>query len=166
VTITPELRRDVEPLGDVLADPVHLTAAAGTGRVVGLDNDLVPRQVLRQSAAIATPLSGTRRSLYPVTLLRLDLALGDRLFQVLESQLELIGVGRLLGAPPEQGPLQLFHNGPKVLVLSGQLGRRRSFGQEQSFEGRHVLGQRGGFGGLRQRAHGGSGSHRRRLVIH
>jgi hypothetical protein len=48
VTITPELRRDdVEPLGDVLADPVHGTATAGTGRLGQLDHDLFARQVPR-----------------------------------------------------------------------------------------------------------------------
>jgi hypothetical protein len=47
-----------------------------------------------------------------------------------------------------------------------QLGRRHAFGQEQSLERRHVVGQRGGFGGIRRRAHGWSGSHRRRHVIH
>jgi hypothetical protein len=122
--------------------------------------------VLGQSAAIDTTLSRARRSLRPVGSLRRGLALGDRLFEVLESQLQLIGMGRLLGAPPEQGPLQLFDDRPQVLVLPDQLGRRGPLGQEQSFERRHVVGQRGGFGSIRRRAQGGSGSHRRRLVIH
>lgn len=38
-------RDDVEPLGDVLADPVQGTATAGTGLVVGLDDDLFARQM-------------------------------------------------------------------------------------------------------------------------
>jgi hypothetical protein len=163
----PELRRDhIEPLGGVLTDPVQLTATAGTDLVVGLDDDLVPRQVLGQSAAIETTLSRARRALHPVGSLRLDLALGDRLFEVLEGQLQLIGMGCLLGAPPEQGPLQLLDDRPQALVLSGQRGGRCSFGQEQSFERRHVVGQRGGFGGIRRRAHRGNGSHRLGLVIH
>ena len=162
-----ELRRDhVEPFGDVFADPVHRAATAGTGLVAGLDHALFARQMLGQSAAIDTTLLATRRSLHPVGLLRLGLALGDRLFEVLEGQLQLIGVRRLLGAPSKQGPLQLLDDRPQVLVLPGQLGRRRSFGQEQSFERRHVVGQRGGFGRIRRGAHRKSGSHRRRLVIH
>jgi hypothetical protein len=96
----------------------------------------------------------------------LHLGFGERLLDVLEGQLELIGVGRLLGAPPEQGPLQLLDDRAQLLVVSGELGRRRPFSQQQSLERRHILGQQGGFGRLRRRAHGGSGSHRRRLVIH
>jgi hypothetical protein len=163
----PELRGDhVEPLRDVLADPVHRALAARAGRALRLDHHLFPRQVLGQRPAINTALLPARRLPRRVGLLRLGLALGDRLFEVLEGQLQLIGMRRLLGAPAEQGPLQLFDDRPQVLVLSGQLGRRGPFGQKQSFEHRHVIGQRGGFGGIRRRAHGGSGSHRRCLVIH
>jgi hypothetical protein len=57
----PELRRDhVEPLGDILADPVHLTATARTASVVGLDHDLFARQMLGQRATIDTPLPDGR----------------------------------------------------------------------------------------------------------
>jgi hypothetical protein len=163
----PELRRDhVEPFGDVLADPVHRAATAGTGLVAGLDDNLFARQMLGQSAAVATTLPGARCLERCIGLLRLGLARGQCLLDVFEGQQQLIGVGRLLGAPPEQGPLQLLDDRPQVLVLPSQLGRRRSFGQQQSLERRHIIGQRGGFGGIRRRAHGWSGSHRRCLVIH
>jgi hypothetical protein len=52
--------------------------------------------VLRQSAAIDPTLLTTRRPLHQVALLHLGFTLGDRLFEVLESQLQLIGMGRLL----------------------------------------------------------------------
>jgi hypothetical protein len=162
----PELRRDhIEPLGDVLADPVHRAATARAGLLVGLDDDPFARQMLGQSAAVATTLPGARRFERPIGPFLLRLPLGQRLLDVFQGQLELMGMGRLLRAPSEQGPLQLFDDRPQVLVLPGQLGRRRSFGQEQRFERRHVIGQRGGCGGIRRRAHGGSGSRRRRLVI-
>ena len=150
------------------SSPIRCIAPWQHGQVVlvRLDHHLFPRQVLGQRPAIDTALLPARRLPRRVGLLRLGLALGDRLFEVLEGELQLIGMGRLLGAPAEQGPLQLFDDRPQLLVVPGQLGRRRPFGQQQSFERRHVIGQRGGFGGIRRRAHGGSGSHRRRLVIH
>jgi hypothetical protein len=101
-----------------------------------------------------------------VGLLVLRLGFGERLLEVLERQLQLIGIGRLLGAPAEQGPLQLLDDRAQLLVVPGELGRRRPFSQQQSLERRHVGGQRGGCGGLRRRAHRPSGSHRGRLVIH
>ena len=163
----PELRRDdVEPLRDVLADPVQRAATARAGRARRLDHHLVARQVLGQRPAIDTALLPARRLQRRVALLRRGLALGQRLLDVLERELQLIGIGGLLGAPPEQGPLQLLDDRPQLLVVPGELGRPRPFGQQQRLEHRHVVGQRGGFGGLRRRAHGGSGSHRRRLVIH
>jgi hypothetical protein len=72
---------------------VHLGATPGTDLIVGLDDDLFARQVFRQSTAIDAALLGPRRSRQPVALLRLGLALGDRLFEVLEGQLQLIGMG-------------------------------------------------------------------------
>jgi len=163
----PELRRDdVEPLGDILADPVQGAATAGTGLFGRLDHDLFARQVLGQRAAIDTPLLAARRFQRRVGLLFLPLALGERLLEVLQRELQLIGMGGLLGAPPEQGPLQLFDDRPQLLVVPSEPGRRRAFGQQQRLERRHVVGQRGGCGGIRRRAHGGSGSHRGRLVIH
>ena len=115
---------DVEPLGDVLADPVQRAAAARAGRARGLDHHLVPRQVLGQRPAIDTALLPARRLQRRVALLRRGLALGQRLLDVLERQLQLIGIGGLLGAPPEQGPLQLLDDRAQLLVVPGELGRR------------------------------------------
>ena len=59
----PELRRhDVQPLAPVLADPVQLALAAGTGLVVDVDDDLDPRQMRRQRAAVDAALVGPCRS--------------------------------------------------------------------------------------------------------
>jgi hypothetical protein len=118
----PELRRGhVEPFGDLLADPVHRAATAGTGLVAGLDDDLFARQMLGQSAAVATTLPDARRFERRVGPFLIRLALGQGLLEVLEGQLELIGMGRPLRAPPEQGPLQLFDDRPQVLVLPASL---------------------------------------------
>lgn len=45
-------RHEIEPLGDVLADPLHLALAARAGLVCGLDHRLEARQVRRQRPAI------------------------------------------------------------------------------------------------------------------
>jgi len=53
----PQLRRhDIEPLGAVLADPVHPAADAGAERAFRLDHLLDPGQVLRQVADV--PIDG------------------------------------------------------------------------------------------------------------
>lgn len=48
----------VEPLGPVLADPVHLAPAAGAGAVGDVDHLLDALQVRRQRAAVAAALGG------------------------------------------------------------------------------------------------------------
>jgi hypothetical protein len=49
----PELRRhDIQPLTLVLADPVQLALAAGTGLIVDVDDDLNSRQMRRQGAPV------------------------------------------------------------------------------------------------------------------
>ena len=82
----PELRRDhVEPFGDVLADSVHCAATAGTDLVVGLDDDLFARQMLGQSAPVATTLPGARRFERRIGPFLLRLPLGQRLLDVFEG---------------------------------------------------------------------------------
>ena len=124
------------------SSPIRCSAPPQQGQIcsAGLDHDLFARQVLGQRAAIDTPLLPARRLQRRVGLLFLHLGFGERLLEVLEGQLQLIGMDRLLGAPAEQGPLQLLDERPQLLVVPGQLGRRRAFGQEQSLERRHVIG--------------------------
>jgi hypothetical protein len=53
----PELGRDhVEPLGSLLANPMHRRMAAGTIGVFRLDRHIEVRQMTRQRAAIGAPL--------------------------------------------------------------------------------------------------------------
>ena len=107
---------------------MHRTARAG--RALGLDHHLFARQVLGQRAAIDTTLLAARRLQRRVGLLGQGLALGQRLLDVLEGELQLIGIGRLLGAPSEQRPLQLLDDRPQPLVVPGELGRRCPFSQQ------------------------------------
>ena len=138
----PERGRDhVEALRDLFADPMHRAVAARAGRALRLDHHLVPRQVLGQRPAIYTALLSARRLPRRVALLRLGRALRERLLEVLECQLQLIGVGSLLGAPSEQGPLQLFDDRPQLLVVPGEPGRARPFGQQQRLERRRAAGR-------------------------
>ena len=53
-----ELRRhDIEPLGDIFADPVQPALAAGAGLVVDVDDRLDARQMRGQRAAVTAALS-------------------------------------------------------------------------------------------------------------
>ena len=56
------------------------------------------------SAPVATTAPGARRFERRIGPFLLRLPLGQRLLDVLEGELELIGMGRLLRAPAEQGP--------------------------------------------------------------
>ena len=109
--------------------------------MVGLDHDLFARQVPGQRAAIDTPLLPARRLQRRVGLLVLRLALGQRLLEVLKGQLQLIGIDGLLGAPPEQGPLQLPDDRAQLLVVPGEPGRARALGQQQSLQRRRATGR-------------------------
>ncbi len=90
-----ELCRDhVEPLGEVLADPCHLAAAAGAERAGGLDHTLDPGQMCRQMTTVARRLA-RRLPARPLQrglglLLRgFEHALGQ--FGILQGQVELVG---------------------------------------------------------------------------
>jgi hypothetical protein len=85
-------------------------------RRLRLDHDLDARQMLRQRApALATP--GTPRALeFRVRLLGFGIALGDRLLNILERQVELIRVQRLR-APAELHPLELAQEVAQAIVL-------------------------------------------------
>ena len=80
---------NIQPLGAIRADPVHLAAPAWAVQAVRLDHLLDPRQVLGQIAPVAPdrPARGRlRRSLF--VLLGLDL--GDCGLKILERQLPLV----------------------------------------------------------------------------
>jgi hypothetical protein len=101
-------RNDVELLGNILADDVHRAAAAGTRLALGLDDDLLARQILRQIATVA-PAGWRRRGCAGLSCLhriRGGLGHADRLFEVLQPELQLLGVA-LLRAPAVKRALKL-----------------------------------------------------------
>jgi hypothetical protein len=125
----PQLRgHDVQPLGDVFADPVQGPAAARAGLVLDVDDGLDPGQVRRQRSAVGSPPGralgpdGRRCSFRP------GLAGGELLFDVFQAQAQLIGV-QGLGAAAEAMALQGLDDlaQARVLgvgpVLGGQCGR-------------------------------------------
>ena len=50
-------RHDIEPFGDILTNPGHLAASAGTERALRLDDPFDPRQMLREMTAVALGLA-------------------------------------------------------------------------------------------------------------
>jgi len=109
-------RDHVEALGPVLADDVHGAVAARARRLFRLDHHLDPRQVIRQGAAALPPLPAARLADRLIRLLLFGLALGNRLFEVLERESELVGI-EPLGVPAELHPLQLPDEVAQALVL-------------------------------------------------
>ena len=117
----PKLRRhDVEPLGAVLADAHHLAAAARAVRAVGLDHLLDAGQVLGKMAEVALGRGafGTRRPLGARR--RRFFGLGQRPFELLQGEPELVGM-KLLGLLPEHRPAQLAQQVFETAVLLFQM---------------------------------------------
>ena len=54
---------DIEPFGDILADPGHLAATAGAERGLRFDDPLDPRQMFREMTAVAIGLAALAGSL-------------------------------------------------------------------------------------------------------
>ena len=98
---------DVEPLADVLADPVQRARAARAGLVLDVDERLDPRQMRRQRAAVGAPLARALRARRR----RLGFGLGRRLrlalLDVFERQQQLV-VRQRLGAAAEAVALQIL----------------------------------------------------------
>lgn len=80
----PELRRhDIQPLAFVLANPMQFALATGAGPVVDIDDDLDPRQMRRQRAAIGASLLGPCGSFSRSRLIRCRSIARRRLLDVL-----------------------------------------------------------------------------------
>ena len=110
-------RHDVEPLGDILADPVERAATAGAGLLFDIDDLLDPFEVRGQRAAVGLARPSLARAPRPG--FAGDLGLGQRRLGILEAELELIGI-ELLGAAAEPVPLQGLDNRPQTLDLGLQ----------------------------------------------
>jgi hypothetical protein len=79
-------RDDVESLRAVSADHVHRAATARAGGIFRFDDDLDPRQVLRQRPAPGAPLFRAGLAQRRIGFLLFGLALGNCLFEIFESQ--------------------------------------------------------------------------------
>jgi hypothetical protein len=113
----PELRRDhVEPLGNVLADRHHLSAAAGAGGALRHQNHLDPRQMRRQLAAAGTALGAALLPQLRIPLLGLGTGLGDRRLEVGKAEFQLL-LRKPLGLPAELHPPQLQQERAQPVVL-------------------------------------------------
>ena len=118
-------RHDVEPLGDMLVDDVQITAAAGAGLILDVDDALDPLEMRRQMPEVLAALRfGARIS--PVDR-RIERGVGStkRDLDILEEQRELVGIERL-GALAEAVTLEggenlgePLHLVPKGGVLVG-----------------------------------------------
>jgi hypothetical protein len=130
----PEAAGDiVEDLGNVFAEPSHVTAADGTGAgaiVLRLVHDLLAGQVIRKLVALRScPLAQRQRLVFGCSLADLFGLAG---FQLLEPQLELLDLpGQpLRGAaelhPPQPGDLklQLLDYRDEVVLRGCAAGRR------------------------------------------
>ena len=147
-----ELCRDqIEPLRDVLADPVLEAAAARAGLIRYIDDDLFARQMKRQRAAIDLPLARCGRLHgQRVVLLRRGVGRRKHLLHVLQRQRQLIGI-KPLGAPPEAMALQRGDDRHPPLAL---LAVARPLGQQQGAQRIGIGGER-----IRSRHHGRSEPH-------
>jgi hypothetical protein len=85
-------RDDVEPLRAIFADHVHRAAAARARGIFRFDDDLDPRQVLGQRAALGAPLFRAGLAQRRIGLLLFGLALDDCLFEIFQRQVELAGI--------------------------------------------------------------------------
>ena len=108
-------RDDVEPLRAIFADHMHRAAAAWTGGIFRFDDDLDPRQMLGQRTAPGTPLFRAR-----LAQRRIGLARGNGLFEIFQSQVELVGI-ELFRTPAELHPLQLANQVAQSVVLTSEL---------------------------------------------
>ncbi len=116
----PELRGDhVEAPGTVVAGDGHRAAAARAGRVLRRQRHLDPRQVRGQRAP-ARPALGRALALQGgIALLAFRLALGDRLLEVLQAELQL-RLGQALGPGAELHALEPQQQMPQPVVPARQ----------------------------------------------
>ena len=98
---------DVEPLGDILADPVQNSMAAGTDLVADIDDRLDARQMSRQRTPVAAALGSPDLSLAAIIALGFSFAAGLDLLGLFKSQQQLV-LRQRLGPPSEAMALQLL----------------------------------------------------------
>ena len=95
---------------------MHRAAATRAGAIFGFNDDLDARQMLGQRAAAGPALLGAGPFQRQVGLLLLGSRLGDRLFEILQRQIELVGI-EPLRATAELQALQLPDQVAQPVVL-------------------------------------------------
>ena len=100
-------RNDVEPLGNVFADPMQRALAAWAGLVVDIDDGLDARQMCWQGAAVRAALSGCLLTFRRRTGFRFRRRASLCLLDLFERKQHLVFRERL-GAPPEAVSLHLL----------------------------------------------------------
>ena len=142
---------DVQPFGPILADLHHVGAAAGADPLRGFDHLFDARQMIWQMAKVAFGWRTSGPAIGIALRQRCPGSLGfrDGRFQILESQLTLIG-GQLLGTLAKKHMAQLgdeviltfslrlqpgdlglhgrkclTHSGRKAVQIKGEIGGRR-----------------------------------------
>jgi len=83
---------DVDPLRTVFADHMHRAAAARAGGIFRFDDNLNPRQVLGQRAPPGAPVFRAGLAQRRIGFVLFGLARGNCLFEIFQSQVELIGI--------------------------------------------------------------------------
>jgi hypothetical protein len=163
-------RDDIEPFGDILANPVLEPAAARAGLVLDVDDDLFARQMRRQCAAIDLPSAcGGLLLRRRTVVLRRSLRCRERLLHIFQPQRQLVRI-EPLGAATEAVALQFLDDRHQplnlMIALSRLLARRRELlgmprplGQKQSAQRLRIGGER-----IRSGRHICSGPHQRTRV--
>jgi hypothetical protein len=122
----PELRRhDVEPLALVLADPVQLAFATGTGLVIDVDDDRDPRQMRGQRSTVDPALATPRCAAIGCVLTLLGFVRCFDLLDLFQTQQHLLLRQRLCPAAKAM-PLQLLDDLTQPFALA-PLGEQHRF---------------------------------------
>ena len=144
----PELCGDhVQPFGAVLPDHRHRGLAAWAGGILGRQRHFDARQVCRQRAATGAAPGHAVLAQVGIALLRLGLAAGNRLFQRLQAELQLL-LRQTFGFGAELHAFELQQQVANALVLLSQgvafVDCRFQFGhqrQNQSAQAFDIVGQ-------------------------
>jgi len=129
-----ELRRyHVQPLAPVFADPVQIALATGAGLVVDIDDNLDPRQMRRQRAAVRAALASPRRAAIRRAFVLLCLTGCCNLLDVFKAQQHLV-LGQRLRLAAKAMPLQFLDDLTQPLALA-------PLGKQHRFQGLKVIRQ-------------------------
>jgi hypothetical protein len=113
----PELRRnDVKPLAHILADPMQLVLAAGTGLVLDIDHRLDPRQMRRQRSSVRSTLGGARAARLRRRVFFFGLTRGLDLLGLFQPKQQLI-LRQRLGSSAKAMALEFSNDLKKPFVL-------------------------------------------------